>query len=891
MKIRPIHRIVRSLLLLCASAWAVACAPGQETIYDLRCENLCDPLSVDTELPRLSWKTRFEKNGNCQQAYRILAATDSSLLEEGKADLWDSGRIPSGESVLVPYGGRRPAGNKLVYWKVLVWDQKDKVSAWSPAARFGTGLTEQEWSQAEYVGFPLAAGNPQCPLLRKRFEAPGDGQTTLVYVNSLGYHELYVNGEKVGDEVLAPAVSQLNKRTLYCTYDITPYIEKGENDLVLWMGQGWYRPGHPGVVYEGPLVKVRMETCEGDAWKRVLTSDSSWQAAESGYSGIDDWTPGHFGGERVEAALVPADLSPGSLDKLSWHPAACIEVPAGAVSPQMTEGNRILDTVQPVSVTMLPDGLCLVDLGQVLTGWFEIRFPPLNAGQEIVLEYTDLIKEDGEFYNQRQVDRYIASGKEGEVFRNKFNYHGFQYIRIAGLKKAPELETMSAYPICTDFRDASSFECSDKDMNAIHDMVHRTIRNLSLGGYMVDCTQLERLGYGGDGNASTQTAQTMFDLSPMYANWMRAWGDAARENGDLPHTAPNPYWAGGGPYWCGFLITASWRTYVNYGDSRLIEQYYPQMAAWLGFVEAHMVDGILRPWPFEEGFRNWYLGDWASPTGVFPKEPESVDLVDNCFISICYETMAKIADLLKKGGDAESYTEKSVRLRERIQQEFYKPDSATYATATQIDMTFPLLARVTPDTLVEKVTQKLFDLTENVYKGHLSTGLVGVPTLVEWAVGQNQPEFIYSMLKKREYPGYLYMIDNGATATWEHWNGSRSRSHNCFNGIGSWFYEALGGLSPEQSAPGYRTIRIAPQIPQGVTWAKTTKETPYGPAALDWKLEGRTLAMKITIPPGSQGMVVLPATLKEYTLDGKIHIKTTNEVIIPSGKYTLRYTL
>ena len=201
---------------------------------------------------------------------------------------------------------------------------------------------------------------------------------------------------------------------------------------------------------------------------------------------------------------------------------------------------------------------------------------------------------------------------------------------------------ITGYLIHTDYRLASTFECSDPDLNKIHNMIFYTLRCLSLGGDLVDCPQIERLGYGGDGNASTLTAQTMFDLAPLYSNWLQAWADCIRDDGGMPHTAPNPYPAGGGPYWCGFIITASWKTFVNYGDIRVLEKYYPVMQKWLGYAEKYSPNGLLEPWP-DTDYRGWYLGDWAVPEGTDQTDKSSVSLVNNCFMSVCYETMQKIA--------------------------------------------------------------------------------------------------------------------------------------------------------------------------------------------------------------------------------------------------------
>ena len=385
----------------------------------------------------------------------------------------------------------------------------------------------------------------------------------------------------------------------------------------------------------------------------------------------------------------------------------------------------------------------------------------------------------------------MPPGKEGELFHNKFNYHGFRYILISNLKSQPVKDDITAYLIHTGYRLASSFECSDPDLNKIHNMIFYTLRCLSLGGDLVDCPQIERLGYGGDGNASTLTAQTMFDLAPLYSNWLQAWADCIRDDGGMPHTAPNPYPAGGGPYWCGFIITASWKTFVNYGDMRFLEKYYPVMQKWLGYVEKYSPDGLLEPWP-ETDYRGWYLGDWAVPEGTDQTDKSSISLVNNCFISVCYETMQKIAGVLGKDADAEKYSAKKDQIRKLIQNQLFDPSSNIYGSGSQIDLTYPLLAGVVPDSLVSTVRKNLLNEIEINHKGHFACGLVGIPVFTEWAVKNQEVNLMYSILKKKDYPGYLYMLDNGATTTWEHWNGARSRIHNCYNGIGSWFYQAAG---------------------------------------------------------------------------------------------------
>ncbi len=862
-------------------------------LFNLSCENLVNPLGIGTVSPALSWKIWSVKNGTAQSAYQILAASDSALLQdENKADLWNSGKTDTNASVLVTWHGKDLAARSVVYWKVRVWDQNSNLSVWSKVAFFSVGLlTGKDW-QSAYIGLPREAGNPENPQFRKSFSLSGKAAKRLLYINSLGYHEVYLNGKKIGDAVLSPAVSQFNKRSLSITYDVSPYLREGNNDLVVWLGRGWYSAGLPGVHYEGPLFRAQLEELISGKWRRVLSTDLSWRARESGFSCIGTWQPGHFGGEKVEGSLVLKDMSVQSLDKAKWHAVFEATVPTHQVTPQAVEPNRIMQTIKPLAVRPFGKNTWLVDMGTTLTGWAEIHFPVLQSGQEVIMEYCDHLEKDSLFVDQKQEDRYIATGESAESFCNKFNYHGFRYIKISNLTVEPQKENIIGYLIHTAFEQASTFECSDTDMNQIHDMLFYTLRCLSLGGYLVDCPQFERLGYGGDGNASTMTAQTMFNLAPLYANWLQAWGDCIREDGGMPHTAPNPYPAGGGPYWCGFIISASWKTYQNYGDIRFLEKYYPAMQQWLGYVAKYSPDGLLYPWP-ETDYRTWYLGDWATPVGVDQKNKASVDLVNNCYISECFGTMQKIARVLGKNEEAQKYSLQQDKLKAQIHSTFFDGLKNSYASGSQIDLTFPLLSRIVPDSLVASVTNVLNNHIVISKSGHIATGLVGLPVFTEWAVKNKAAGLFYSMLKKKDYPGYLYMIEKGATTTWEHWAGSRSRIHNCYNGIGSWFYQAVGGILPDDDYPGYQRVVIDPQIPDGITWAKTTKQTPYGLIGVNWQLQKSRIEFKLQVPVGCKAAVVLPWETTDYMLNGRKFKPSQNAggplVEIESGNYTLSY--
>jgi alpha-L-rhamnosidase len=884
-------RLIYTLLLF--SSVISVCSYGKNSVSlfkvsDLKCEELVNPLGLDNVKPHFSWKLHSGELGCRQVYYEIQVASDSLLLIRNEANLWRSGKVRSDASVMVSYQGETLQSRSLCYWRVRSWNQSGKSSGWSRTARFSIGILENRQFGGFYIGLSSSGGKVCSPLLRKVITLANNGQTAFLHVNSLGYHEIYINGRKVSDHVLSPAVSQLNKRSLIVTYDATTYLKKGKNDLLIWLGQGWYKNTTFGAAYDGPLVKAELDIRNHDKWTVSAVTNNSWKGCPSGYMDMGSWRALQFVGECVDGNLVPVNLFSRTLDSIKWYPVTEVNVPYMTASPQLCESNRIQKIVTPVSIKKLGENMWLVDMGKVLTGWFKMSIPELPQGQEIMIEYSDFLNDKGEFEKQGEYDIYITAGRKGEYFCNKFNHHAYRYARISNLRMRPEMEQIRGLQIYGDYKSAASFECSDSDLNAIHNMIQYTFKCLTFSGYMVDCPHLERTGYGGDGNSSTNSLQTMYDVAPTFYNWMQAWGDVMREGGSLPHVAPNAGAGGGGPYWCGFMIQAPWRTYMHYNDSRLISRYYTQMQEWLKYVDKYSVNGLLKRWP-DTPYRDWYLGDWLAPIGVDAGAQSSVDLVNNCFISDCFGTIAKIATVLGKSKDAKEYSVRKGRLNKILYQTFYHEKDTTYGTGSQLDMAYPMLVGAVPDSLYDRVKGKLVNVIEQKCAGHIGCGLVGVPILTEWAVQNKEVDMIYRMLKKRDYPGYLYMMDHGATTTWESWNGDRSHVHNCYNGIAIWFYQAIGGIRLDEKDPAYHHVFIDPQIPQGVQWAKTAIESPYGTISVNWNVEANGLNIQLRVPVGIIATVCIPDYAVSKIMNGKKISEVKKSVDVRTGNYTFEF--
>ncbi len=827
--------MIRRFLLLTVLALA-ACTKSVE-IYDLKCEGLREPLAIDSCEPHFSWKLRSDA-ALVQQGFEIQVASSLKALQSGEADLWKSGRLYSDEQIMVPYMGSPLAPRGIYYWRVRIWNEKDEASSWSPAQRFGVGIVAPEKMRGDYIG--AVPGEGRAPVLRKVFHFGGSKGPVLLNVNSLGYHEAYINGNRVSDAVLTPAVSQLDKRSLIVSYDISSLLKKGTNEVRIIAGSGWYKSTTFGAEYDGPL--VRAEIYDASSREFAAVTDASWEAAWSGYKDSGTWTPHRFGGEIIDARVAESvsGWAPAEVVKLSSCPVA---------SPQMCEPCRVKEVLTPVSINQDGDGAWIADYGKTVNAMVDFTLPSLAAGDTLKAFFSDFMRADGSLdYVAAGADIYVSSGSKSR-FCSKFNHQVFRYVRLEGLASAPSAKDLKALRMRTDYDQESSFTSSDEDLNRIYDLVSRTMENLAFDGYMVDCASIERLGYGGDGNASTLSLQGFADADALFYNWLQAWVDAQRPDGGLPHTAPNPYTAGGGAYWCSFLVQAPWRTFMSYRDPRLLEKCYPAMKAWISYVDAYSENGLLERWP-DLDYRGWFLGDWAAPQGTDVRDARSVGLIANCALAQSYLCLVKIARIFGNDQDETEYRDRYTVLIKKVHEKYFNPEDNTYASGSQVDMAYPLLVGIVPWNLKETVWNRLVEKTEKDWNGHLVTGLVGVPVITELATLAGEGEWLYNLLKKRDYPGYLYMLDNGATGVWEEWDGGRSHLHNCYNGVLSWFYQGIGGI--QLIEPGYKTVRIEPQIPKGVDYVKVVQGTPYGPITVEYSHGTLTH----TVPPG---ITVLPA--------------------------------
>jgi alpha-L-rhamnosidase len=867
---RQINILLVSLFVLFYSIEA----QGQGGIgpVDLRCESLENPIGIDNPKPGFSWKMADPRRGARQTACQILVASRPELLESDRGDLWDSGRVETDQNIHFVYGGKELTSRQRSFWKVRLWDENARPTPWSEAAKFTIGLLQRcDWS-AEWIA--ASENDPKkrnCPLLRGTFDLTKIPADARLYVATPGYFLAYINGVKVGTDELMPSNAQFDRRVYYVTYDVAKLLKRGKNSITLWAGYGFYIKGYRGVEHDGPIIKGQLEMADADGKNRTtIATDASWKWSQSGLSAT---TPGIQGGychagERVDLRkAIPGSGKPEPNDS-EWKKCKVCEISPKILSAQPCEPNRIVQRVKPIAIERLDLESWIVDFGFNLTGSIEWTPSNLSDGQEVMIEYVDHRDRnhcpDRSFETFGQRDFVIAAGQKGGTFRSYFNYRAFRYVIFYGMKERPKLDDMVALRIRTNFDKTASFQCSNETLNRIHDMMELTLEGLSVGGNLVDCSHVERWGYGGDGHSSTEAACTLFNLQGFYANWHQAWRDAQRPDGDMPHAAPCLCdGQGGGPIWCGFLLTTSWYLYEQYGDPRVLEKNYEASKKWLGFVEKHCKDDILYPWPNpKDPYRAAWLGDWLVPKTDNDFETngslESRMLVNNCYRIYCYDIMAQTARALGYENEANQFSKTARRLRPIVHNRFYKPEKKSYAQDRQVDLHMALMVDLMPKELKPQIFETLEDNIVNRHKGHLCVGLVGTYFQAKQLIRDDRQDLLFLMHTQHDFPSYGFMLQNGATTTWEYWWGRRSRMHNCYNGPAIWFYRGLPGILPDLSQPGFRHFFVRPACLETLTHVRANYDSVQGRIVSNWHRLGNRLIFEIVVPANTTATVALP---------------------------------
>ena len=858
-----------TLILLFLYLAFTGCTTANELeVRNLKCNYLLDPGGLEDTNPAFSWEIHSDLRNIRQEAYQLLIASTPDGLLAGAADIWQGEWITSGQSVNVRSGGLDLESASTYYWTVRVREAGGAISAFGEPALFETGiLTQQEW-EAEWMYAP-GLDQGACPWFRKTFALESLPGKAMAFVGSVGYHELFVNGRRVGDAVLTPSVSDLRKRALYNAYDITPYLRKGENAMVIWLAPGWtnFRDGNPQVEFRKDKISCCIAQVYLDGEIRLRTG-RSWRFAPSDTWHLGKWQNSDFGGDSVNAMNTPPGWDLPGFDDKPWQQAA-IHDPELILSADYIEPNRMVKAIPAAKISPLSDGKYQVTMEKLYTGWIEVKLKGQPGTQVNIMASAHRDKEVE--FNQRNV--YVI-GPDGEgTFRNRFSYHEVGYVMLEGLQYKPSLGDVRGYQVTNDRAVFGGFDCSDTLLRQIYDITRYNYENLSTGGMSVDCPHRERLGYGGDGHGSLEIALDAYASHPFFSKWLQDWVDIQDENGRINHTAPT-LGGGGGPAWSGFILTMPWEVYQSTGDAGFIEAAWPAASKWLDYLSRHVgEDGLLGipspgDWKYAGGTRWIFLGDWATPHESEESDTPEASLFNNCYYVYVLGLAAQMAELLGEPGPAASFRQQAGRIGRAINDKFFDPGNGTYIDTRQTHCIMPLLAGVVPPEHMEKVMANLEREIRVHRKGHFDTGIHGTYYMVKYLTEMNRSDLIHIMASQPDYPGYGFFINKGYITWPEYWHECNSIMHGCLNGIGGWFQRGLAGIRPDPASPGYRNAIIKPAVIDGLDWVSGYHDSAYGRFASNWKKKDGKLELEIRVPGNATATVHLPAGEAARVLEG-----------------------
>ena len=828
-------------------------------VTDLRCEYLENPSGIHIIYPRLSWQLKAvnpDDRGQRQTTYHILISCSKSLLDQHQGDLWDSGEVTSNQSAHIVYDGKSLTSGTRCFWKVRIHDENGRLSEWSEPACWSMGLLDTSDWTAKWIGTDQIAQDNENrmpdPWFRKTFSLDKNPKRAVIYIASVGYHELYVNGKRIGDAVLSPSIVDHTKRARYVAYEIADYLHEGKNVIALWLGVGWS-------IYQGyktedkpqtPIMIAQAEIKLTDDNNVRIITDESWKWYPSPNTLMGAWFFMNYGGELYDANKEIDGWCEADFDDSSWKPASVYN-PNLMLSGEMVEPNRIIKEIHPIAIEEQNEGEYRVDMGVNFNGWVEIDVKG-EQGKRIDFQFSE--RADQAMTHQLR-SAYIIGHTGKGMFRNRFNYMTGRWITIKGLDSKPSLKDVRGYLIRTDYKRAGWFECSNKLLNDIYDMTLWTFENLSLGGYVVDCPHRERMGYGGDAHATTEMALNNYYLGAFYTKWSQDWRDTQKDDGNLPHTAPT-YWGGGGVGWCGFCIMLPWWMYQYYNDVHILDENFSTMQKWLAFLETKASKDMLVRYGGEWDF----LGDWLWPgaKGVNGDTRETL-FFNNCYWIYNLQTASKIAELIGKYDYAETYSKRAEVVKKAVQSEFFNPDDNSYVDGSQAYLSIALLVNLPPEKIRTAVLKRLEDEIIVRKKGHFWAGITGGYFVIKALLENNHQDLIFEMATKEDYPGWGDMLKKGATTLWESWEGDIFLLHSSYLHIGLWFTNGICGIKPDPQTPGFKSFIIKPDILTGLNWAKARYDSLYGTIVSEWKVENGTLMINVGVPPNTTARLFLPA--------------------------------
>lgn len=940
-------KLVKIIFLLFSICY-FSCAEENSEIelLELKCEYLENPIGIDVLSPRLSWKIKTTSDHIINQeqvAYQILVATSREKLSEVDADLWNTGKIISDSNKQITYQGTKLNSKQKCYWKVKIWNTESNYTTWSAAAKWSMGLLEDsDWS-AEWIGdSPDLAQKgyrdyladyrsknavpknilpvpPSSPMLRKRFNLTKEISDAMLYVSALGYYEIGLNGNKVGNHVLSPEWTDYNKRVQYQTYDVTQNLENGANVLFAILGDGWYlgmlgptkwHTDYPrrGVYGNDRRLIAQLVINYMDGTKEVIDTDESWKINSDGYIISAD----NFLGQKIDARKIPAGWRNIEFDDVSWTNAFVDKGFQKNLEAQKNEPIRVYKEFKPVEIMEI-GGDFIVDFGQNLTGWTTLKIQG-KRGISLKIRHGEMLNEDGTLYTANlaaaiQEDAYILSGKQ-DVFEPTFTYHGFRFIEVSGLDQVLDKKMISALAVASDSEITGKFECSNSKLNQLWQNIVWTQRN-NMTSVPTDCPQRdERMGWMGDAQVFCQTSMFSMDMAAFYTKWIKDIRDAQSERGTFPDIAPHANKPdirfSNAPAWADAGVIIPWRMYQNYGDKEILIGHYDAMKRYLENIKGQNPDHI---WLNDVG--NNY-GDWLNANTIvaegYSNERGEVpkDVFATAFYANSVKLFAKIAVVLDKKEDAKTYQVLYENIRKKFNEAFVDENvriKGNTQSAYALALNFDLLPKENQIVAFEHLIECIEE-----YDYRISTGFVTTIMLMKELVRHGRVDIAYNLIESERFPSWIYSIDQGATTIWERWDGyvkgrgfqnpgMNSFNHYSIGAVGEWMYRIILGINPSEEYPGFKHFTIKPQPGGTLNWAKGSYKSINGLISSEWRKDKKKFKLDVEIPVNTSATIILPVnrnaliklnskSLAVEMVNSDHNMKNETAIDLGSGKYS-----
>ena len=797
-------------------------------LYDLTCNYRHSPLGICCSTPGFSWKIRSLDHswGGTEQTGYVLRLIDA----EGKI-IWNSGRVESSQHQQIIYPGQLQP-HSAYSWQVCIWDNLGECSGWSAPQRFLTGLRQQDW-QGVWITYDGIVGIDSFHdhvWLRRTVEFSEKPLEGILYVASLGLHDVYVNGKKASQNVLNPHRSSLRENRLavnYVTYDISKFLHQGKNILGIAMDAGYTR-----MMKLKPALLVQLHTEQG-----ILCSDEQWRCRANGnrYPGGFQW--GDYGGEETVYPASETFWSTIEQEDGHWNNVRSTNVDCCLI-PQQAEADRIIHVLKPVKITQTDS--CVVDMGENYSGWFALRLPKLE--QPVRIEVSDKV---GETCTFGQKITYLPGMKHGGWYCSQFNHISGRFFTITGLPVPLRASDVQGFMISSLPERTGNFSCSDQQINRIFEADMRTFTANTLGGVTADCPHRERLGYGETAVSTTWgDGLPWYNAGAIYWNYFKTWIHTQRQDGYIGHTAPD-FLGGGGTAWSNYPIVGL-NDYLQYfEDENLAKWMYPGICHWLQYLEAHKQNGILQR--YEHG--EWdFLGDWATPDGDDWGNSEEALYFNNCCYAAALYQCAQLAKELNYQQDAANFSQQHKQLASAIGRR-YLLQNGLYCKADARYQAVALWGHIVP----EETRQALWNAMLRIItdKGYVDGGSAGMTILLRMLTQYpSGNKAVFSWLQRKTVPSFGAFLEAGETTWPEMWDMrdiyGASRIHTCYTGCAGWLARGLAGIMVSREQ-----IIIKPFFPHELQWLSCTVQSSCGLVSCKWRREEGSIYFTVQIPFGA----------------------------------------